>query len=176
MTPTYPGDVPHERLHAGPNAQGVDSELVLVDVDSRHAALTAVRDLAPRGGFGVLLVCDASAWSVDEVSALARPLLLAGMHWFSAWGPGCERVHDIVDGHVVDLRLDEPDQGDVEFGGHVMTTWHHDEPLAETLEFFWTCASPSGGQTDSGLRLVLTVGLPGAADEVRAAAHRLHEP
>jgi hypothetical protein len=169
--------VPPERLHAGPNLRGLDGELVLVDVDSRDAALAAVRDLPAHGaGFGVLLACDASAWSVDEVSALVRPALLAGMHWFSAWGPGCERVHDIVDGDVVDLGLDEPDQGDVPFGGHVMTTWHDDEPLAETLEFFWTCSSPSGDQTDSGLRLVLTVGLPAAADEVRGAAQRLDDP
>lgn len=171
--------MPHERLHAGPNLRGVDSELVLVDVDSPQAALAAVADLAPRGaGFGLLLVCDASVWSVDEVSGLARLALLSGMHWFAAWGPGCERVHDVVDEEIVALGIEEEDRKAGARGtgprGLVMTTWHDDEPLSETVEFFWTCASPSGGQTDSGLRLVLTVGLPGASDEeVRAAAQWL---
>ena len=49
----------------------------------------------------------------------------------------------------------------------VMTTWHDHEPLSETLEFFWTCATPSDGKPWGSARIVLVVDSAHAADEIR---------
>ena len=49
-----------------------------------------------------------------------------------------------------------------------MTTWHTEEPLSETLEFFWQCADPAGGQHDSGLRVIMTVASPETGEDIRA--------
>ena len=42
-------------------------------------------------------------------------------------GDGCEAVHDLIDEIVVDDGSDE--------SRFIMTTWHDDESLEETLEF-----------------------------------------
>jgi hypothetical protein len=173
--------MPALQLLTGTTTTGVDTELMLVEVDTLTAAMTALGELtAVRAGFALLLVCDARARPVEDISALSKASLLAGMHWFSAWGPDCERVHDIVDGDIVDLVLAGEDRatalGEPALArGLVMTTWHDDEPLRETVEFFWTCAFPADEQHDSGLRLIISVAMPEATSEVRAAVNDLSE-
>jgi len=170
---------PELPLLTGTTTAGVNAELVLVEVESLEAASTALLELTRgRGDFGLLLVCDARSRSVEDISALSRASLLAGMHWFSSWGPDCERVHDIVDEDIVDLVIQ--DEGRADAVGQpapardlVMTTWHDDEPLSEALEFFWTCAVPVGGQHDSGLRLVISVAMPDVTSGIRAAVAAL---
>jgi len=71
---------------------------------------------------------------------------------------GCERIHDIVDEVAVADDISEqefvgPSPSDV-----VVTTWHDDETLEETLDFFATCAVPTEGfVSDSDFRLVICV-------------------
>jgi hypothetical protein len=175
--------MPTQQVLTGTTSTGIDAELVLAEVNTLTAAATVLRELSPTSSsYGLLLACDARSLPVEDISALSKTALRTGVHYFSAWGPDCERVHDIVDADIVnldlDLHLDDRDRaGALEQStpdvtpdrGLVMTTWHDDEPLSETLEFFWTCASPAGGQEDSGLRLLITVAMPRAGDEVRAA-------
>jgi hypothetical protein len=64
-------------------------------------------------------------------------LLDAGCVYFCCWGPGCERVHDIID---------EEDSKDglpvVDNESTIMTTWHDDESLEESVWFALNVASP----------------------------------
>jgi hypothetical protein len=97
--------------------------------------------------------------STKAVSDFALAALDRGIVYFCAWGPGCERFHDIVDEVIVEdgvskRRFVGPNASDV-----IMTTWHEDESLEEALDFFVTCAVPTGGfASDSSFRLVITVG------------------
>ena len=172
--------MPTQQVLTGTTSTGIDAELVLAEVNTLTAAAEVLHELSPTGSsYALLLACDARYLPVEDISALSKTALRTGMHYFSAWGPDCERVHDIVDADIVDLdlHLDDRDRAGApesapEFNpdrGLVMTTWHDEEPLSETLEFFWTCASPAGGQEDSGLRLLITMAMPLAGDEVRAA-------
>ena len=168
-------DHPKLQLLTGTTTAGVDAELVLVEVDSLEAASAALLELTTvRGDFGLLLVCDARSRSVEDISALSRASLFAGMHWFSSWGPACERVHDIVDEVIVDLAIEGEDRAaalgqPAPARDLVTTTWHDDEPLSEAVEFFWTCAVPAGEQHDSGLRLLITVAMPEVISDIRVA-------
>ncbi|NIZ90412.1 DUF7684 family protein [Kineococcus rubinsiae] len=166
---------PELQLLTGTTTAGVDAELVLVEVDSLAAATAALLELTTgRGDFGLLLVCDARLESVEDISALSRASLLAGMHWFSSWGPDCERVHDIVDADIVGFVIEGEDRAaavgqPAPACDLVMTTWHDDEPLSEAVEFFWTCAVPAGEQHDSGLRVLVTVAMPEVTSEILVA-------
>jgi len=95
------------------------------------------------------------------MSDFASAALSGGMVYFSAWGSGCGRFHDVVDEIVIEDELDKrrfvgPTAKDV-----VMTTWHEDESLEEALSFFTTSAVPTEGFADkSDFRLVICVGNP----------------
>lgn len=80
--------------------------------------------------FVLFLAWDARATSDDQVRSLAETLLSRGLAYLVAWGPDCERVHDIFDLVFVEEHLDlQPESV-------VMTTWHDDESLASALWFF----------------------------------------
>ena len=97
----------------------------------------------PLSRFRLFVAADTSHSSVEEISAFAEGALIAGMVYFCAWGPGCERFHDIVDEIIADDRVSgrnrflPPTSDDV-----VMTTWHAHETLEEALDYFatWYCA------------------------------------
>ena len=77
----------------------------------------------------MFLAMDAHPMSVDEISNIANWALDQGAVYLCAWGPDCERVHDIIDEVLVDRNPGETDE-DV-----IMTTWHDDETLEEALWF-----------------------------------------
>ncbi len=84
--------------------------------------------------FVLLLAMDATSIADDRLRELAHRLIDRGLAYLCAWGPDCERVHD-----QFDLERD-PNETD---GRVVMTTWHDEEPLAETAWEFANCAYPS---------------------------------
>ena len=88
----------------------------------------------PGGRFICLVAWDSRTASFDEISRLVRRLLDAGAVYVCAWGPGCERVHDICDEEQVG-PLGDGEQT-------AMTTWHADEPLAEAVWFVLNVAVP----------------------------------
>lgn len=100
-----------QQLITGTTRTGVPIDLVLAEVDDLPAAVEVLRDLAaPRGGFGLLLACNANGHAREDISNLSTAALSAGMHWFASWGPDCERVHDIVDGDFEDRSYDQQDR------------------------------------------------------------------
>ncbi len=88
----------------------------------------------PSPHFSCLLVCDARSWSDEIILAAADHLLDRGLAYFCAWGPDCERVHDLVDDAILRSEVDGPNylHGDDE-RYPVLTTWHSEETLDEAL-------------------------------------------
>jgi hypothetical protein len=108
--------------------------------------------------FCCLIAWDASQSTVEEVSALVDPLIKAGCVYFVCWGPSCERVHDIID------------ESDPYEDGVIMTTWHSEESLEETLWFFLNVAWPDKEFEETfGASLAITIGSKDWASEVRIA-------
>jgi hypothetical protein len=87
--------------------------------------------------FVSLIAWDSRERSAAEIARLARMLLDAGCVYFCCWGPGCERVHDIVDEEYARGGLSVSDDGST-----VMTTWHDDESLEESAWYSLNVAFP----------------------------------
>src|SRR5262245_29244509 len=86
------------------------------------------RDLSvTSAGFVCLIAWDARAAAPDEIAEVARRVLDAGAVYVCAWGPDCERVHDIIDEEHVG-----PSPGPTVNSG-VRTTGHDDESRAGAL-------------------------------------------
>jgi hypothetical protein len=99
----------------------------------------------PSGRFRLFVAADVTRASTELISEFAHSALKSGMVYFCAWGPDCERFHNIVDEVVV-----EDDIGERLFIGKnrsdtIMTTWHDDEPLNEALNFFVNLTCPTAG-------------------------------
>jgi hypothetical protein len=115
----------------------------------------------PDQRFRLFVAADTTCCTTEEISEFANATLSKGMVYFCAWGPGCERLHDIVDEVVVEDDLKErklasPGPHDV-----VMTTWHGKETLEEALQFFATCAVPTDGYAEnSSYRVVVSLANP----------------
>jgi hypothetical protein len=83
--------------------------------------------------FVLFLALDALGITDAELRDAARKLIDRGLAYVCIWGNECERVHDCFD---LERAPDEPS------GATVMTTWHTDEPVEESLWFFANNAFP----------------------------------
>ena len=84
----------------------------------------------PSARFVALLVADTTQVADETLSSFARALLGAGCSYFCAWGPGCERVHDLFDQECLFTPA------------VIMTTWHAKESLDGALWFFLRSSWP----------------------------------
>jgi hypothetical protein len=116
------------------------------------------------GYFVALIACNAEAYSVSELARLARRLLDAGCVYFCCWGPGCERVHDVIDevyaGDGMSISDDE---------STIMTTWHNEEDLEGALWFTLNVAFPDDSFFDD-CRSVVAFSIGSRVWEQRLAA------
>jgi hypothetical protein len=74
---------------------GAGRDLFLLSISRPQHMPRVISVSTPR--FVCLLAWDARAAGVEEISDIARQLLDAGAVYVCVWGPGCERVHDIID-------------------------------------------------------------------------------
>jgi len=110
------------------------------------------------GYFCCLLACDASNYTVEEVSELVDPLIDAGCVYFCCWGPDCERVHDIID------------ESDPYTDSVVMTTWHDKDTLEDALWFFLNVTWPDAKFENSfNASLAISIGSSEWASSTRSA-------
>jgi len=131
------------------------------------ASEVVARDLPLSGCFVALIACDAEACSEAELVGLAHRLLEAGCVYFCCWGPGCERVHDVID-HVR--------SGNASLSGDasVMTTWHGNEELEEVAEFAVRLAIPDDRFIDECRSVVaLSIGNRAWQQRLKAALEGL---
>lgn len=114
--------------------------------------LAAAERLRPGSDcFTALLLADTRSLSNAAIERVAFSLLCRGLTYLCAWGPGCERVHDIFDSVFIE-------DGFSRNGRRLMTTWHDGDPLDEALEFFITSAWPLDEDFNVCQSLVVVVG------------------
>ncbi len=129
----------------------LDRQLFALQVSASTEISEATQIVRPH--FAVFLAWDATSVATEEISRLATLLHNRGLAYLCAFGPGCERVHDIFDEVEVELEGARPSDS------VIMTTWHDDERLEEALWFFVYCSFPDAAYEatcDTGI--VVTIG------------------
>jgi hypothetical protein len=112
----------------------------------------------PSKRFRLFVAADTSGVSTNTLSDFASVALNQGMVYFCAWGPDCERFHDIVDELVVEDGVGASKFAGPSSSDTVMTTWHTTDTLEDAIDFFASCAVPTDGfARDSDFRLVICV-------------------
>ncbi|MCO5165939.1 MAG: hypothetical protein M9894_06180 [Planctomycetes bacterium] len=100
-------------------------------------------DLAVPGGgsgnFVLLVAADARSSGDASIMEAARRSLASGLCYLVAWGPDCERVHDLFDRVIVDEHF----RGAETVEDVILTTWHERDSLEEALAFFLAHARPA---------------------------------
>lgn len=108
--------------------------------------------------FSLALLVDGSRYSNEDLLAFADECLRKRLCYL-AWGPDCERVHDLFD-----EARDQPERGGylpqaASGDDVVMTSWHALKPLADALFFFVFCTFPTGVfMPEWRHRIILSVG------------------
>jgi hypothetical protein len=87
--------------------------------------------------FGLFLAFNAETLKDDEILQSAGNLVEMGLAYLCAWGPDCERVHDLFD-IAAGPKNDKLSGDDV-----IMTSWHARDTLVEALWFFVHAAFPT---------------------------------
>jgi hypothetical protein len=144
--------VPRPRL-IGHNAR-FDRQIWLLDLDDLHTPFDWGE--LQNQKFVCLSAVNATSIPTDELSVFCSRLIAFGCAYFCAWGPGCERVHDIMDELAVG---DNPPETDL---GCLMTTWHARESLAAAVDFFLTFTVPDEEFAPSGCSFGLAVAIGSA--------------
>lgn len=134
-------------------------------VEGKEFCVLELDDLAwpdqlilPTTRFRLLIAADISEITNEAMDAFALSALENGMAYCCCWGPDCEKSHDIVDATIIKdetrgKRFRGPNPKDV-----ILTTWHKNESLEETLEFFATLTNPSDGLLpDSNFWLAIVI-------------------
>jgi hypothetical protein len=116
----------------------------------------------PEGRFVCLLAWDAAGVPSESIGRLARHLITNGCVYICAWGPDCERVHDIFD--ETDMELHAGDDA------VVMSTWHDREPLSEAIWFALNSTWPDEAYADGCNSVVgISIGNSGWTAEMSEA-------
>jgi hypothetical protein len=138
-----------------------DRDLVLLE----RASLDPLDPLAlPSPHCAVLVVADARALSDGALHRLAAWLLRAGAVHLSAWGPACERVHDVFDDAVLFAEIRSTE------ASVIMTAWLESD-LDDALAYFLLCTAPAQDYAETcRTGVVLVIGdRPDWSAAVRAA-------
>ncbi|MBZ5596979.1 MAG: hypothetical protein LAN83_01545 [Acidobacteriia bacterium] len=83
--------------------------------------------------FGFFVLMDARGVADDSIKESAKKLLAKGLVCLCAWGPDCERVHDLFD------AADDEIHPCSTYEDFVMTTWQSRDTLEEALWYFVRC-------------------------------------
>ena len=118
--------------------------------------------------FVSFIAWDSRIESAAEVARLARMLLDAGCVYFCCWGPGCERLHDVIDEEYSKDGLSVHDDEST-----IMTTWHDDQSLEESVWFALNVAFPDDRFFDECKSVVaVCIGSTSLATEIAKALER----
>jgi len=118
-----------------------------------ESVATLAADLvAPSRHFVLFIAADTRSLAGSEIYAAAEAAIRAGASYVCCWGPDCSRFHDAFD--EADLEMNGESSDD----RILMTTWHENEPLEETLWFAVHSTFPSPFY-ESSTRAVLAVAI-----------------
>ncbi len=102
------------------------------------------RDLGFNSHHCVLfLAIDATVLADEQLFSLVEWVMDQSAVYVCVWGPGCERVHDVINETIVEFDHPKSDET------VIMTTWHDDESLEEALWFALNDAMPASAYSDS---------------------------
>ncbi len=136
------------------------------------ATCSSISDLTNEIGpvskyFGLLLALDTTGRAVSPIFDVATQLLANGLAYLCAWGPDCERLHDIFDEAILGRELDGNASPETS-NGTVMTTWHSNESLKEVLWYFVHSAfATEGYERECKDWVIATIGNAEWEQEVR---------
>ena len=117
----------------------------------------------PSKHFACLIVGDTRQISDSDMMQFVTALLQAGAVYLCAWGPGCDRAHDLFDDAIL-----TPDY-DPSFDTHISTTAHCEE-LSEALFYLLNCTSVAAAYEQScRASLVVLIDSPRHVRRVRDA-------
>jgi hypothetical protein len=146
-----------------------DRELGIVELPNLESLPANLNITGPH--FACLVLCDSHEYDANAIGSFAESLLVQGAVYVCAWGPDCERVHDIFDEEIVGGGPEVP-----RFSDGVMTTWHDNEDLDDALFFFLLCTYPDDEFSETCCSaLVISVGNSDWADLARAALSKPSE-
>lgn len=122
----------------------------------------------PSRRFRLFVAMDANGSATQLIPEFAHAALKSGMVYFCAWGPGCSKVHDIVDEVIVEDELGEHLFVGANAEHTIMTTWHETDKLDEALDFSISLAHPTVGfKDDSDYWVAVCVNNPEWAAVIR---------
>jgi len=137
-------------------------DLFVLELDNPEEFPEDVALSSPR--FACLLAWDARDVDAHRVRRLGRKLLDSGAVYICAWGPDCERVHDLIDAE--EIGPNPPPVVD----RVIMTTWHENEPLPEAVWFVLHNSWPDEAyESGCGSTLGVAIGSTAWATEIRSA-------
>jgi hypothetical protein len=138
--------------------------LFLCETDRIENLPLLMRDSSTR--YCLLLLIDARPIESENLSRIASRLTGSGLVCFCAWGPDCKRVHDLFDEGAMEANLALTGD-DV-----IMTTWHAEESLGETLWDFVHSTFPTEGlEIGCNDWIVACIGNEVWSREIRRIAH-----
>jgi len=109
---------------------------------------------------------DARLIEAGTLSRIASMLAGSGLVYFCAWGPDCDRVHDLFDEGFLEANL-ALTGNDV-----IMTTSHVDESLGEALWYFLHSTFPTEAlEKGCSSWIVACIGNKEWSGEIRRIAH-----
>lgn len=124
-------------------------DLYLLELSSSES-LTEIQLASPY--FVALVIWDVVGVSATTIASLAELLIDSGCSYVCLWGQDCERMHDVFD-EQINVCNPNPNDSSV-----ILTTWHADESLDETLWYFLNLTWPADDYFDeSNAGVVITV-------------------
>lgn len=109
-------------------------------------------------GFDCFIVNRATVFD-GENSVLIETIAVRAGKWIEVFGEAAEEIHDAIDAASVRTGRQRK-VGD----GDPMTTWEDNSSDAEIASYLWT-----GGQGESDTKVVVIIGLPPFAENMRRA-------
>jgi len=138
----------HERR--GPLQRAIYS----LHASNLEEVIAAAPETPPGARFVLFLAWDARGVPDETIFALAQRLIRAGLSYIVAWGPDCERVHDVFDDADI---TENPESNTPETSTVIMSTWHNDESIEQPLWFALYNACPAGSYESTTVSTVAAV-------------------
>jgi len=118
--------------------------------------------------FACICAMDTSSIPNAKLSAFCSHLIKLGCAYFCAWGPGCKRMHDLMDEQIIGSN--PPVTGI----GCLMTTWHAKESLVKAVDYFLYCTISDDDYAPAGCPHGLAMSF-GRAEWEAEIERRLHQ-
>ena len=121
-------------------------------------------EVAPTSShFALFVAMDARSTPDVKVKNVAKSLYSKGLVSLSAWGPDCERVHDLFDAADAEIH-----PGESAYESFIFTTWHSRESLEKALWGFVHCGTTASDYEQTCKEwFIVVVENPEWAQEVR---------